>query len=79
MKVIINYKIDNNKIKLSIQYIAKNKSVYVKKDKKNFLKIFEEKESKKDEINKNIKDNININNDTDKYFVKRLKTGLIWF
>ena len=48
-----------------------------KKTKIIFLKIFEEKESKKDEINKNIKDNININNDTDKYFVKRLKTGLI--
>ena len=65
MKVNINYKIDNNKIKLPIQYIAKNKSVYVKKDKNNFLKNIEEKENKKDEINKNIKDDININNDID--------------
>ena len=65
MKVNINYKIDNKKIKLPIQYIAKNKSVYVKKDKNNFLKNFEEKAYKKDEKNINTKDNINKNNDID--------------
>ena len=74
MKVNFNYRIDNNKIKLPIQYIAKNKSVYVKKDKNNIIKSFEGNakinKHRNDEINKNIKndiDNKGIDNIKEKY------------
>ena len=69
MKVNINYKIDNHKLKLPGQYITKNKSVYVKKEKNNILKNFDEslklKDNKKIEINNNIKNETNFNNDND--------------
>lgn len=86
MKVDINYKIDNHKIKLPVQYIAKNKSVYIKKEKNIILKNFDEslklKENEKVELNNNIKNQTKFNNDNDNikekydYLLKKTKNLL---
>ena len=56
MKLNINYKSDNNKIKYPIQFIAKNKSVYVKKERNSIIKNLNEN-LLKNEGNKSIEKN----------------------
>ena len=69
LKININHKLDNNKIKYPIQFIAKNKSVYVKKEKNSIIKNFDEHLLK---INGN--KNTKKNNDNQKKYIS-IKNG----